>query len=478
MFVDELEGGQLPQDRGRGGSTADDGDEDGDQDYLRVSRRLVNEGLLQTLLGEGEVLLESWYRAFLLCRSSDRLSRSQFQEVFGQELRELHRGDAQDHVLESSGTNARRWGIPLEELMVATKSFEGAAIELVGPPAPELQRALRDLELARVTAYARSYVRGSRLDCSRRSNQARPVRRFGLVGSSPAMELLLQRVRLAAGGHSHVLVTGDTGVGKSLVARAIHEASGSKGPYVVVDCASLPLDIAELELFGCESGAFGGSGRARTGLIRAARGGTLHLEDFTEMPLPVQAKLRRFLEEREVRPLGSLEGQAVDVRVVATTSRDLDQAVAEGTLREDLRFRLQAVRVEVPELAERLEDIPELAEWFLTSFCNRHCDCIRGISEEAMEVLQTARWPGNVRQLKNTLEHAVLQGTHPMIQVEDLPSEARRPVPAARTMTLAEAEAELVRQTLERFQGNKAQCAKALGISRHKLYSVLKRIDA
>ncbi|MCP4806244.1 MAG: sigma-54-dependent Fis family transcriptional regulator [Proteobacteria bacterium] len=427
--------------------------------------------VVNTLTTEVDDVLSAWEQAYR--DVGGRASSDQFRRLFRPELEGLQGGPLVQ-VLESTGTCASRWGIPLDELVAAAASFDSA---LPDRQAPDSAAELRLLERERVAAYVRAFTRASRLNCSRRSSRRGPKRTFGLVGASRAATTLLQHVRQAAAAPGHVLVTGETGVGKSLVVRAIHEASRPAGPLVVVECSSLPRDIAEVELFGCVAGAFHGSGEARPGLIRASRGGTLHLEDITEMPPSLQAKLRRFLDDQVVRPLGTSKGIPVDVRVVATTAQDPDEAVAKGTLRSDLRYRLGSLTVRVPTLDERRDDIPDLAEWFLASFCNRHCDCIRGLTPAALEVLVSAPWPGNVRQLKNAIEHAILRGTTANIRPDDLPADLST-TPTGSTMTLAEAEQQHIQEALERCHGNKAQCAKDLGISRNKLYSVLKKIEA
>jgi transcriptional regulator with PAS, ATPase and Fis domain len=252
---------------------------------------------------------------------------------------------------------------------------------------------------------------------------------------------------------------------------------------VAVNCAALPAHLVESELFGHVRGAFTGANSEYAGLFRAAHGGTLFLDELTEMSREIQAKLLRVLEERLVRPVGGVGEIPVDLRVVASTNRDPAAAVASGELRADLYYRLQAFTIRVPPLRERRPDIPALCEHFLHTFCNRRCGCIYGISQHALDLLMNADWPGNVRQLRNAIEHAVTSGDTGLIQIADLPPELAGSVPAEaeahepdRLPSLADAEAQLIRATLSHYGGNKLRAAQSLGISRHKLYDRLKKL--
>jgi DNA-binding NtrC family response regulator len=233
-------------------------------------------------------------------------------------------------------------------------------------------------------------------------------------------------------------------------------------------------------------GAFPGADGEYLGLFRAANGGTLFFDELAELSPEIQAKLVRVLEERAVRPVGSLNEVPVDVRVIVSTSRDPQAAMASGQLRPELYYLLQSFSIQVPPLRQRREDVPLLAEHFLATFCHRRCGCIWGISQRALDVMCKADWPGNVRELRNAVEHAVATGESGLIQVADLPSylqvgfrgddeNGSRP-DASDLPSLAEAETELIRATLDHFGGNKVRAALSLGISRHKLYDRLRKL--
>lgn len=293
----------------------------------------------------------------------------------------------------------------------------------------------------------------------------------GFVGASRAMQELFAVVRRAAGSAFPALVTGESGTGKELVARALHRASG-RGPFVAVNCAALPENLLESELFGHEKGAFSGADRENPGLFQSAHGGTLFLDEIGDLPLALQPKLLRVLEDGEVRPVGSTRPRKVDVRVVAATNRDLEQEVERGRFRQDLFWRLNVVHLHVPALRERPADIPLLAEHFLGS---------RRIAPEAMAVLTAYPWPGNVRELRNALERAATLSPAPEIRVEDLPPRVRETgrvsalvaEAARKDLPLREVEKAYILEILARAGGNKSRAAEILELDRKTLYRKL-----
>jgi two-component system response regulator HydG len=306
---------------------------------------------------------------------------------------------------------------------------------------------------------------------------------FGsLISSSPAMLSIVDTLRRVAPTEATLLILGESGTGKEVVANGVHENSPrSSGPFVAVNCAAIPENLLESELFGYEKGAFTGAVSSRGGRIAAAHGGTLFLDEVAEMSAPLQAKLLRFIQEREVQSLGSSRGKKVDVRILAATNRDLEEEIKAGRFREDLFYRLNVVSVEIPPLRRRREDIPLLAAHFLEVFSRRHQREVRAIAGEGMDLLLAHPWPGNVRELENTIERAVVLGRDATLTPGDLfPSglqaeEPDRPPPAA-GRTLKEAEVEIIRQTLERTGGNRTRAAKELGISRQTLLNKLKEV--
>ena len=302
--------------------------------------------------------------------------------------------------------------------------------------------------------------------------------RFGLVGRSAGMLRLLRTVQALADNESHVLLRGESGTGKEMVAKAIHASSGRRGAsFAPVDCGALPEGIVESELFGHERGAFTGALGA-PGLLRAAHGGTLFLDEIGEMPLRIQTKLLRALQEKRIRPVGAARSQAVDVRVIAATHRDLDAMVAEGSFRADLFYRLDVVRIEIPPLRERPEDIPLLVQHFLAKHARRGAS-MRGIESAALQTLIDADWPGNVRELENVVESSLALAQGVQLRVADLPRARRlRAFPAAPAeipLSLAAYERCALERALAEAGGDASEAARRLGLARSTLYRKLSR---
>ncbi|MFD1122860.1 sigma-54-dependent transcriptional regulator [Methylophilus flavus] len=307
----------------------------------------------------------------------------------------------------------------------------------------------------------------------------------GLIGNSPAMQSLKQMIQQVAPERATVFIVGETGTGKELVAKALHEASPRNAAlFVAINCAAIPADILESELFGHEKGAFTGALKERIGKFELANGGTLFLDEITEMPIQLQSKLLRVLQENVVEKLGGNRQIALDVRVVAATNRDPLQAVKEGKLREDLYYRLNVLQLQIAPLRERQDDIGLLAEFFLGK---RQCQ----LSEEARLCLQHYAWPGNVRELENILERAaILAGNH-TIQPQHLPADISQHAAHTATDVTAVAdtnmlsiprtteamERRLILQALESCQGNKTKAAKLLEISERSLWNKLNQYE-
>ncbi len=312
----------------------------------------------------------------------------------------------------------------------------------------------------------------------------------GFVGRSPALEQVQELIRAVASSETTVLIVGESGTGKELVATAIHDRSRRSGSaFLRVNCAALPEGLLESTMFGHERGAFTGAHARSIGIFERAKGGTLLLDEVTEMAPNLQAKLLRVLELGEFERVGGQRTLQSDVRVIAATNRDPQRAVAEKRLREDLLYRLKVVSITIPPLRERVEDVPVLAGHFVRLFAERHQRDAKVIAPAAMRTLLAYRWPGNVRELENAIEHAVIFGAGPTVAREDLPVEIldaatnsrptesespRLPVP----MSLREIEYLAAVQTLEHTRGNKAEAARILGISRDTLYQKLRRSGA
>jgi two-component system response regulator GlrR len=299
-----------------------------------------------------------------------------------------------------------------------------------------------------------------------------------LVTRSPLMENLLTQARLVAGSDASVLIQGQSGTGKELLARAIHRASTrAGGPFVGLNCSAIPESLFESELFGHVKGAFTGATRDHPGLFRAAAGGTLFLDEIGDMPPGFQVKLLRALQERSIRPVGSTESVAIDVRIISATHQDLELALRENRFREDLYYRMNVVTLELPSLVERREDIPLLANHFLKHFPDTGKRGVRGFSPEAMEAMLSAPWPGNVRQLYNVVEQSVALSTTPLIPVSLVQRALRGE--SSEMPAFAEARSEFERDYLTRLlqitHGNVTRAAGIAKRNRTEFYKLLQR---
>jgi two-component system response regulator GlrR len=302
--------------------------------------------------------------------------------------------------------------------------------------------------------------------------------RAGIITRSPRMEDLLRQARLVADSDASVLIFGESGTGKELLARAIHQASRrSTKPFVAVNCGAIPGDLLESELFGHARGAFTGAVQAHKGLFQAADGGTLFLDEIGDMPLPLQVKLLRVLQEGEVRPVGSTQSIPVDVRVVSATHRDLDSERAHGHFREDLFYRLNVVSLKLPPLCERREDIPLLAVHILRNLGERYRKSASTLAPDAMALLVAAPWPGNIRQLINLLEQAVALSPTPVIPATLVQAALKED--AAALVPFEEARKTFERDYLVRLLkitgGNVTQAAQLAKRNRTEFYKLLQR---
>jgi two-component system response regulator GlrR len=299
-----------------------------------------------------------------------------------------------------------------------------------------------------------------------------------IVTRSPLMENLLTQARLIADSDASVLIQGQSGTGKELLARAIHKASPrAAGPFVALNCSAIPESLFESELFGHAKGAFTGAMRDHQGLFRAAEGGTLFLDEIGDMPLGFQVKLLRALQERVIRPVGSTDSIPIDVRIISATHQDLEQAREENTFREDLYYRLNVVALELPSLSERREDIPLLANHFLRHFPDTEKRGVKGFAPEAMEAMLSAPWPGNVRQLYNVVEQAVALSTTPLIPVSLVQRALRSESGEIPSFVEARSqfESEYLTQLLQITNGNVTQAARIAKRNRTEFYKLLNK---
>jgi two-component system response regulator HydG len=329
--------------------------------------------------------------------------------------------------------------------------------------------------------------------------------KFGsLVGASSAMSALQATIRQVAPTAATVLITGESGTGKELIARCIHDQSSrAKGRFIAINCAAVPEQLIESELFGFEKGAFTGATTAKEGLFEAAHEGTLFLDEIGDMPIALQAKLLRTLQEGEVRRVGATTSKKINVRVIAATHRDLKENVKTGSFRQDLLYRLEVIAIQIPPLRERMEDVPDLAYHFLKLASGRHGKTVEGIEDEAMEALLAHTWPGNVRELGNVIERGVVFAQGSLLLTRDLPphlldlaAQAAQTAKASATEStltsgqtqqsaitvplgtpLKDVEDLLIRKTLEATSGDKNMTAKLLGINSRTIYRKLEKKD-
>ncbi|MEW6073848.1 MAG: sigma 54-interacting transcriptional regulator [Planctomycetota bacterium] len=390
-----------------------------------------------------------------------------------------------------------------EVIVFAEENPESRARFLTAGVMAVIHRGLAEAALGETL---RALLERRREDASRRLHAERSLatsRLTDFCSASPAMAELMEVVRRVVDADSSLLLLGETGVGKERLARAIHAESRAAGPFIAVNCAALPETLIESELFGHVEGAFTGASRARRGFFELAHGGTLFLDEIADLPLHLQAKLLRALQEKAIHPVGAEKGVAVDVRVMAATNRDLAAALAAGRFRSDLYWRLAVVTLTIPPLRERREDIPDLVGSHVAYFREHLNRPVTGVSPEALDLLQRYPWPGNVRELANVIERAVLLAANGTITPADLPLGLEGPAPGAASPAAADGEAparsrpadlldrpwhlfeEGIREAHERLYfrsllarsgGRIGEAARRAGISPRALYTRMRRL--
>jgi len=386
-------------------------------------------------------------------------------------LHEIKQRRPQLHAIVMMGMSAT--------LEMAVKAMKSGACDVLRKPftAEELKRVLSEQaeELKRSKALLSE---GSRLTSSNG---------FGpLIGRSPEMDKLYRIITKAAQSSHPVLILGESGTGKELVARAIHFSGPNQNkPFIPVDCGSLVPSLIESELFGYVKGAFTGANKSKDGLLAVAEGGTVFLDEIGELPIELQAKLLRAIQEKEIRPVGSTKRIPIDVRILAATNRDLELAVSEGRFRRDLYFRLNVLTLRIPPLRQRRDDIPRLTMHFLERIAQT-MGLRRELSDEALAALVAHDWPGNVRELENCLERACTMSSGPVLQVADLSSPVQQSQTHAaavvqsgpRIVPLADLEKQAIFNAIEQVRGDKLLAAKLLGIGKTTLYRKLKEYSS
>jgi len=434
--------------------------------YARLLARLHplevrHERFLDAMLGS--IARDAWDLAILAARSGPRPDTL---------LASLRKADPQLPVIVLD---------PKPEIATARACLQADACDYL-----ELDRVEADLEDSAVRLLSGSRRRAAE-EVLRRAVE-RPYSFAGFLGESPAMREVYSLIERVAASAVDVLVTGETGTGKELVARAIHNASRrADAPFVPVDCGAIPDALLESELFGHERGAFTGADARRMGLVEFADGGTLFLDEVGELPLALQAKLLRVLQERRVRRVGARQETSVDVRVIAATSRNLDAMVERGEFRRDLFYRINVVRIDLPPLRDRGDDVGLLAEFFANRAAQEMGKTVSGLSIDAYQVLKTYHWPGNVRELQNAVRRAVAMTRSATPDVEDLPDEivaaAGRVAPAAegdggyfakRAEHVARFERQYLTDLLSRHHGDVSAAAREAKLPRGTLYRLMK----
>ncbi|WP_300908193.1 sigma-54 dependent transcriptional regulator [uncultured Desulfovibrio sp.] len=376
----------------------------------------------------------------------------------------------------------------LPVLIMTAFSDVAAAVEAIKAGAYDYLTKPLDFEklkvvLRNVFAHVGLIEKNASLSRSLAATEARS----DMVGRGAAMSALWEMIRTIAPTDATVLITGESGTGKELVARAVHAASRrAQGPFVAVNCAALTESLLASELFGHEKGAFTGADKKHEGHFLKADGGTIFLDEIGEMPLSMQVKLLRVIQEREVLSVGGNRAEPVDVRIVAATNRDLAREVDAGNFRQDLYYRLNVVSLALPPLRERADDIPLLAQHFMNRFAAKNNKRIKGFTPGAMDRLVRYAWPGNVRELENVIERAsiLLLGEH--ISERELPERLKAPeqgealddILESDCLTLDDVERAVILKTLKRFGGNKTEAARALGITRKTLHARLNKYQS
>ncbi|HEU0055283.1 MAG TPA: sigma-54 dependent transcriptional regulator [Longimicrobium sp.] len=375
-------------------------------------------------------------------------------------------------------------------LVIGARADHRLAVELVRAGAADYFALPGDVEALRAEIGDRARRRDARQAGGRLAEAEKHAFDFGkIIGKSPQLRAALDRAaRIIPRDRATVLVTGETGTGKELMAQAIHY-NGPRGaaPFVELNCAAVPAGLLESELFGYERGAFTDARTAKPGLFESADEGTLFLDEIGDLPLPLQGKILKALEDKEVRRLGAVRARQVDVRIIAATHVDLAAAVKRGEFREDLYYRLSVIPIHLPPLRERGDDVVLIAEHFLGTLARQYGIPAPGVTSELRRALLAHTWPGNVRELRNSMERALLLGDDRIDPADLFPADLA-PAAAAHSAasgngaipfpsTLAEIERSAANAMLERFEGNKSAAAEALGISRSRLYRLLEGVD-
>jgi DNA-binding NtrC family response regulator len=374
---------------------------------------------------------------------------------------------------------AKRWNASVPVVVMTAYGTVETAVEAMKAGASDY--VLKPFSMAEMRLVISKELDVQRVREENRSLREALGRRYqfqNIIARSARMQEVLAIVERVAATNSTVLLGGESGVGKDLIARAIHQNSRrASGPFIKINSTAIPDNLFESELFGYEKGAFTGANASKPGKFELADKGSLFLDEIGDVPSPIQVKLLRVLQEREFERLGGTKTLKVDVRLIAATNKDLRAALEQGTFREDLYYRLNVVPIDIPPLREHKEDIPDLVNHFLLRFTRDNGKQVEKITPAALKLLMDYHWPGNVRQLENSIERAVALSVNPVLDVDDIQLDSTGPKNAATAsapilpegMTLEQWEDEIIRESLRRAQGNKSQAARMLGLSRNAL---------
>ncbi|WP_308565095.1 sigma-54-dependent response regulator transcription factor ZraR [uncultured Klebsiella sp.] len=422
-----------------------------------------------------QALLRGWGYRVVLAHNGVQALEQVRQRVFDLVLCDIR-------MAEMDGIETLReikaWNPSIPVLIMTAYSSVGTAVEALKSGALDyLIKPLDFDSLQQTLVQALAHTRQPE-----NASSPAPATQFGMVGDSPAMRTVLNNIVLVAPSDATVLIQGESGTGKELVARALHAASGrSHKPLVTLNCAALNESVLESELFGHEKGAFTGADKRREGRFVEADGGTLFLDEIGDISPLMQVRLLRAIQEREVQRVGSNQTLSVDVRLIAATHRDLAQEVNAGRFRQDLYYRLNVVTIDVPPLRQRREDIPQLAHYFRQRYAERNRKTVQGFTPQAMDLLIHHDWPGNIRELENAVERAVVLLTGEYISERELPlAITGASIPASSLseeviQPLVDVEKEVILAALEKTGGNKTEAARQLGITRKTLLAKLSR---
>ena len=440
-------------------------------EYLFLLKQLVQErnfkeAILESIL-DGVFTIDSQFRITSFNKAAENITGYKKEEVLGKNCSE---------VMKSPDADA----CPLKKTLETGENVSNYEMEIItknGKRIPvSVNTAILYDEKGEVIGGVETFRDMSEI--VRLRNEVRHRFSFGnIIGKSDCMQIIYDKLEVISVTDSNVLIEGETGTGKDLIARTIHYNSMRKDkPFVKINCAAIPENLLESELFGYKKGAFTGAVMDKMGKFEAADGGTIVLDEIGDMPLSLQAKILRVIEEREFERLGEVETRKVDVRVIAATNRPLKELVEQGKFRMDLYYRLNVVRIRLPALRERAEDIPLLLDHFIEVFNKKFNKKVKGVEQRVMDFLLDYSWPGNVRELENVIEHAMIHARGDLIRFDNLPDYLFEEGESG-AVSLVDVEREHILRVLKSVNNNKTRASKILGISRSTLWRKLKELN-